>query len=115
MTFDDAFDARLNAAFAQAAEPLETEAEADRFAQKVIERLGRPARKRALMLGGAGSIGSAIAGTQLEGAFASMSDQAEGAMGSFAFFVNPEVLATAAIAIAVGSVALLLPRRLASL
>jgi len=113
MTMDDAFDARLKAAFAQAAEPLETETEADRFSQRVIKQLGNPDRKRILLLGGAGSTGSAIAGTQLEGLLGQVQIPAEGLLSNVGFLMGPEVLAAGAMALAVGMVAMVLPRRLA--
>ncbi|ABI65492.1 MULTISPECIES: hypothetical protein [Maricaulis] len=113
MTMDDAFDARLKAAFAQAAEPLETETEADRFSQRVIKQLANPDRKRILLLGGAGSTGSAIAGTQLEGLLGQVQIPAEGLLSNVGFLMGPEVLAAGAMALAVGMVAMVLPRRLA--
>ncbi|WP_417478446.1 hypothetical protein [Maricaulis sp.] len=113
MTMNDAFDQRLKAAFAEAAEPLNETAEADAFAAKVVARLSHPDRKRALMLGGAGSIGSAIAGTQLEGVFTQVQIPADGLIANFAFLMSPESLAALAMAVALGMVALILPRRLA--
>ena len=113
MTMNDAFDQRLRAAFAEAAEPLNETAEADRFAQKVVTQLSHPDRKRALMLGGAGSIGSAIAGTQLEGVFNQVQIPTDGLMANFAFLMSPESLAALAMAMTLGMVALILPRRIA--
>jgi len=113
MTMDDAFDARLKAAFAQAVEPLETETEADRFAHRVVKQLANPDRKRVLILGGAGSTGSAIAGTQLESVLGQVQIPAEGLLSNVGFLMGPEVLAAGAMALAVGMVAMVLPRRLA--
>ena len=113
MTMEDAFDQRLKAAFAQAAEPLERDAEADAFVEKVKHKLENPDRKRVLMLGGAGSTGSAIAGSKLESVFSNVSLPSEGAVASLAFLATPEALAAAAMAMAVGTVALILPRRIA--
>ena len=96
MTMEDAFDQRLKAAFAQAAEPLERDAEADAFVEKVKHKLENPDRKRVLMLGGAGSTGSAIAGSQLESVFSNVSLPSEGAVASLAFLATPEALAAAA-------------------
>jgi hypothetical protein len=113
MTMNDAFDQRLKAAFAEAAEPLNETAEADRFAQRVVTQLSHPDRKRALMLGGAGSIGSALAGTQLEGVFNHVQVPTDGLLANFAFLMSPETLAALAMAITIGMVALILPRRIA--
>ena len=113
MTMDDAFDERLKAAFADAAAPLERESESERFAKTVVDRLSRPDRKRVLILGGAGSTGSAIAGSQLETLFGNVHMPADGIMASAAFLMSPEVMAAAAMAVAVGVVATVLPRRIA--
>jgi len=113
MTMNDAFDERLKAAFAQAAKPLETEVQADAFANRVVERLSNPNRKRVLILGGAGSTGSAIAGTQLEGVFSGVEIPTDGLLSNVSFLMSPEIMAAAALAIAVGMVAMILPRRLA--
>lgn len=113
MTMDDAFDARLKAAFAQAAEPLETETEAEVFSHRVVKQLSNPDRKRILLLGGAGSTGSAVAGTQLESVLGQIQVPAEGLLANVGFLMGPEVLAAAAMAVAVGMVAMVLPRRLA--
>ncbi|WP_291844688.1 hypothetical protein [Maricaulis sp.] len=113
MTMDDAFDARLKAAFAQAAEPLETETEADIFSHRVVRQLSNPDRKRILLLGGAGSTGSAIAGTQLEGLLGQVHLPTDGLLANVGFLMSPEVMAAAAMAIAVGIVATVLPRRIA--
>lgn len=113
MTMDDAFDQRLKAAFADATAPLERESEADRFTKTVMDRLSNPDRKRVLILGGAGSTGSAVAGTQLEGLFGNVNLPTEGLLANAAFLMSPEVMAAAAMAVAVGMVAVVLPRRLA--
>jgi putative NADH-flavin reductase len=113
MTMNDAFDERLKAAFARAAESLETEKQADAFAHRVVTRLSNPGRKRFIMLGGAGSTGSAVAGTQLEGVLSNVQVPTEGLMANAAFLMSPEVMAAAAIAIAVGTVATILPKRIA--
>ena len=114
MTMDDAFDQRLKAAFADADAPMQRESEADAFMQKVVNRLSSPDRKRVLILGGAGSTGSAIAGTQLEGLFNQVTAPAtDGLLANVAFLMSPEVMAAGAMAIAVGVVAAVLPRRLA--
>lgn len=113
MTMDDAFDARLKAAFADASAPLERESESDSFAKSVVERLSRPDRKRVLILGGAGSTGSAIAGTQLETVFSNLNMPADGLLANAAFLMSPEVLAAVAMAVTVGLVATVLPRRIA--
>lgn len=112
MTMEDAFDQRLKAAFAQAQAPLEQPTEAEAFAHKVVQRLSSPNRKRVLILGGAGSTGSAVAGTQLEGIFSSMPVPADGIMANMAFLMSPEAMAAGALALAAGTVALVLPRRI---
>jgi len=113
MTMDDAFDARLKAAFAQAAEPLETETEAEAFSHRVVKQLSNPDRKRILLLGGAGSTGSAIAGTQLESVIGQMQVPTDGLLANVGFLMSPEALAAGAMAVAVAMVATVLPRRLA--
>ncbi|RKQ95561.1 MULTISPECIES: hypothetical protein [Maricaulis] len=113
MTMDDAFDARLKAAFAQAAEPLETEREAEAFSHRVIKQLSNPDRKRILLIGGAGSTGSAIAGTQLESILGQINVPTDGLMANVGFLMSPEVMAAGAMAVAVAMVAAVLPRRLA--
>lgn len=113
MTIDDAFDARLKAAFANAAAPLERESESEAFAKSVVERLSRPDRKRVLLLGGAGSTGSAIAGTQLESIFNGIQVPNDGLMAGLTFLASPEVMAAGAMAVAVALVAVVLPRRIA--
>jgi hypothetical protein len=113
MTMNDAFDARLKAAFAEAAEPLATETEADAFSHRVVRQLSNPDRKRILILGGAGSTGSAIAGTQLESILGQIHIPTDGVLANVGFLVSPEVMAAAAMAVAVGMVAMVLPRRIA--
>lgn len=114
MTMDEAFDARLRAAFAHAAEPLERDTEAEAFAHKMAQRLARPDRKRTLMLGGAGSTGSAIAGSQLETVFSGFqAPAADGIWAAVGFLATPEAMAAFAMAGAIAIVAAILPRRLA--
>ena len=112
MTMDDAFDARLSAAFAKAAEPLQAEGEADAFSHRVVKQLASPDRKRILILGGAGSTGSAIAGTQLESMLGQFQVPADGLMANIGFLLSPEVMAAGAMAVAVAMVAVVLPRRI---
>ncbi len=112
MTMDDAFDQRLKAAFANAQAPLEQPAEADAFSETVVKRLANPNRKRVLILGGAGSTGSAVAGTQLESVFSGLQVPAEGLVGNLSFLMAPEAMAAGALALAAGMVALVLPRRI---
>lgn len=113
MTMNDAFDERLRAAFADAAAPLERESESERFAKTVTDRLSRPDRKRVLILGGAGSTGSAIAGSQLETIFGNWPVPTDGLLAGAAFLASPEVLAAGAMAVGVALVAAVLPRRIA--
>lgn len=112
MTMDDAFDARLKAAFASANEALETETESNAFAKRVVDKLANPDRKRTLMLGGAGTTGSAVAGTQLESVFSGMQMPTEGLMSNVGMLMSPEAMATVALAFAVGTVAMVLPKRI---
>jgi hypothetical protein len=112
MTMDDAFDARLKAAFASATETLDNEAEENAFAKRVVDKLANPDRKRTLMLGGAGTTGSAVAGTQLESVFSNMQMPTEGLMSNLTLLLSPEAMATVALAFAVGTVALILPKRI---
>lgn len=113
MTMNDAFDERLKAAFAQAAEPVETETEAEAFAKKVAQKLANPDRKRVIILGGAGSTGSAVAGSQLESLFGGVQVPSEGLLANAAFLMSPEAMAAGAMAVAVAMVAVILPRRIA--
>ena len=112
MTMDDAFDERLKAAFAKAAEPLEREEASDAFTHGVMQRLSHPNRKRVLLLGGAGSTGSAIAGSQLEGVMGNLQMPTDGAWATVGLLMTPEALAAAAMAVTLGLVATILPRRL---
>lgn len=111
MTMADAFDARLKAAFARA-EPEPDEA----FAAKVERKLAGGARGRAVMLGGAGACGSAVASTQLEDFFAdvAVSPDAVAWMGDAAViltYVQPQMLAAAALAVMLAGFAFILPSR----
>jgi hypothetical protein len=112
MTIDDAFDARLKAAFA-AAEPEPNEA----FVERVTSRLARSDRRRMLIIGGAGAGGSTIASTQLEALFR----QAESSTGVLSWLgggesvllavIQPETLAAITLALMVSAVAYFLPSR----
>jgi len=110
---DDAFDARLTAAFAAAQPPAD---DTDKFAEQVIARLGRPNRRRFLVLGGAGTTGSAVASSQLEGFFGglNLTDTASGPLGQAAMvfnYVSPETLAAVVLAGLIGAFAFMLPSR----
>lgn len=109
MTMNDAFDERLRAAFA-AAQPDEDEADA--FVKKVRARMSHPMRRRAIILGGAGSTGSAVAGTQLESLFNTFQLPTEGWIASVTAFASPEVMATTVLALMIGGFAFILPRRI---
>jgi hypothetical protein len=113
LTIEDAFDARLKAAFA-AAEPAADEA----FLARVTARLGGPNRRRVLIIGGAGAGGSTIASTQLEDLFSQFgggaADAASSWLGSgsgMLGFVQPETLAAVTLAIMVAAFAFFLPSR----
>lgn len=111
---EDAFDARLKAAFAAAQQPGEDDAK--HFAEAVIARLGRPNRRRTLVIGGAGTTGSALASTQLENLFSGVDlfDPTSSRLGEFAAvfnIVSPEMLAAVMLAAVVAGVAFVLPNR----
>jgi hypothetical protein len=110
MTVEDAFDARLKAAFA-AAEPKD---DAESFTARVTGRLSEPARRRALIIGGAGAGGSTIASTQLQDLYRHATDAASGALGDYGVLLallRPEALAAMTIALMVAVLAFLLPQR----
>lgn len=111
MTTDDAFDAKLAAAFARA-EPEPDPA----FVDAVEKRLASPGRRRVVLVGGAGASGSAIAAGQLEGVFAdfALSPESVSWMGDAAViltYVQPETLAALCLAGMVGALAFVLPQR----
>lgn len=113
MTVEDAFDARLKAAFANAREDYEDDTEsAEAFVKRVQGKVARPDRRRILILGAAGSTGSAVAGTQLETFFQGMSVPNEGLMASLAGFASPEVMAAGVLAIMISGFAFILPKRI---
>jgi hypothetical protein len=108
MTMNDPFDDRLRAAFA-AAEPDQTDAED--FVRRVQSRIKRPDRRRALILGGAGSTGSAVAGTQLEGLFSNPDLlPTDGMMGQVFTYASPETLAAGVLAIMIAGFAIIIPK-----
>lgn len=107
---DDTFDARLVAAFRRAEEAYEDNG----FSERLVARLGdgrRLDRRRLVILGGAGSVGSAAAGVQVQDLVAHM-PMSEGVIGQAVMIVGPETFAAALIAIAIAAAALLLPGRL---
>lgn len=63
MTPEDGFDARLSAVFEKADAQITPDAH---FSQRIEGRLGKTMNPRAIVLGGAGAGGSAIAASQLE-------------------------------------------------
>lgn len=112
MTADDAFDARLRAAFAAAQPPPE-----DAFVERVVTRLDGAGRRRMLVIGGAGAGGSTIASTQLESIIehvrpaADSLDWLSGGGGAMLALLTPETLAAVLIAAAVAVFAIVLPSR----
>lgn len=105
---DAAFDAELQAMFAEAAPP-ERDPE---FVEHVLRGIGRPDRTRLLALGGAGATGSAIAGTQLESLISGAQlDEMSGLFGHAVAFAGPEALVTGVFAIVALGFAWVLPRR----
>lgn len=111
MTIDDAFDERLREAFA-AAEPPSDPA----FAERIARRIAAPDRRRALVVGGAGACGSAVASTQLQSLFEEIRSSAERAQGlgdvaRLLAYVPPETLAAVALALMVTALAVFLPSR----
>ncbi|MEE2524751.1 hypothetical protein V0U79_00100 [Hyphobacterium sp. HN65] len=110
MTMNDPFEDRLRAAFA-AAQPADDDAED--FVKKVQGRLARPDRRRALVLGGAGSTGSAVAGTQLEGFFSNPDLlPTDGIMGQVFTYTSPEMLAAGVLALMIAGFAVVVPKNL---
>lgn len=108
MTMNDPFDDRLRAAFA-AAEPDHSDSED--FVRRVQSRIKRPDRRRALILGGAGSTGSAVAGTQLEGFFTNPDLlPTDGVMGQVFAVTSPETLAAGVLAIMIAGFAIIARR-----
>ncbi len=97
----DDFDAQLRAAF----QSEEAAIPDDGFSERVIARLGHGNRNRYLMLGGAGSIGAAFAGVQVERVFDAL-PTAAGMLGEIQTVVGSETLAAAAMMIVVGIVTL---------
>lgn len=113
MTIEDAFDVRLKAAFADAQEDCETDTEsAEAFVKRVQGKIVRPDRRRMLLLGAAGSTGSAIAGTQLETFFSSVSIPEGSTMAVVAGLASPEVMAAGALALMISGFAFILPKRI---
>jgi len=113
MTMNDPFDDRLRAAFA-AAEPGRDDAiDTEEFVKRVQGRITRPDRRRALILGGAGSTGSAVAGTQLEGFFSNPDLlPADGMIGQVFTYASPEMLAAGVLAIMIAGFAVVIPRQI---
>ena len=111
MTADDAFDARLAAAF-QAAEPPPDAA----FTQRVTGRLAGADRRRVLIIGGAGVAGATIAASQLgtlyrhvtvpEGLAARLGEGA-----GLLVYLQPETLAAVTLAVMATAFAFILPSR----
>lgn len=113
---DDAFDARLRAAF-RAAEPR---ADGESFAADVSVRLARAAAKRRLIVGGAGVAGALVAATQiprlaaafqpLDGVVSRLSDEA-----ALLSYSSPDTVAAAvavlALVVVTSAYALILPSR----
>lgn len=94
------FEHRLQAAFARAEAELEGDAG---FANRVMARLegsGGAAfnRKRLFILGGAGSVGTAAAGSQLEGLIRQI-PMPDGPYAELFLSVGPETIAAAALAL----------------
>lgn len=109
MTIDDAFDARLKAAFA-AQEPPADEA----FEQRIDAGLDKVARRRLLVVGGAGAVGAAIAVTQIMPAFERIRSWAAAAglgdAGGNAY-VQPQMIAVLAVAAVMSALAVFLTAR----
>lgn len=109
MTMDDAFDARLRAAFAAAAE---RQADPEGFARRVLARIARRQRRRLYVLGAAGAAGALLAGTQLLQLFRNLGpvtlDAGQYVPGAVSY--SPEALAAAALALMVAAFAFILPR-----
>ncbi len=112
MTVDDAFDARLRAAF-QAAEPKD---DAEAYAQALTARLERSARVRLCLVGGAGALGAAVASAQL-GALQGLLSSAGGVLTQLgddaarSSYSPAEIVAALALAALGMAFALTLPSR----
>jgi len=110
MTMNDPFEDRLRSAFA-AVEPDHDDVED--FVKKVQSRIARPDRRRALVLGGAGSTGSAVAGTQLEGFFSNPDLlPVDGIAGQVFTYTSPEMLAAGVLAIMIAGFAIVIPKQI---
>ena len=110
MTMSDPFEDRLRSAFA-AIEPDPIDAED--FVKKVQGRIKRPDRRRALVLGGAGSTGSAVAGTQLEGFFSNPDLlPVDGIAGQVFTYASPEMLAAGVLAVMIAGFAIVIPKQI---
>jgi len=81
----------------------------DGFALKVVARLGQRRRRRTLLLGGTGSIGSAIAGAQMTNLFGDVPAVEAGGM---TLTFSGDVLAACVVALTVAIFAVALPDRI---
>jgi len=103
---DEAFDAELQAMFADVAPPENDPV----FVEHVVQKLAKPERTRLLALGGAGATGSAVAGTQLEALISRAPiEEMHGVFGQALGFVGPEALVTVVLALVALGFAWILP------
>lgn len=85
----------------------------DGFSVRVIHKIAQRRRRKAVMVGLAGSIGSAIAGAQVTAVVSAMPAMAatNEATQSLLTAVSPETIATSALAGVVALIALIVPNR----
>lgn len=113
MTMNDPFEDRLRSAFAAAEPGRDDPIDAAEFVKRVQSRIKRPDRRRALVLGGAGSTGSAVAGTQLEGFFSNPDLlPSDGVIGQVFTYASPEMLAAGILAIMIAGFAIIIPKQI---
>lgn len=105
MTMDDAFDAKLKAAFNRADAQIVASQE---FVEGLVKKVGRSNRQRWLILGSAASLGSVIAASQLE----RLADQFKFETGIYAqifAIMPPEAMTSIVLAAIMAGFGLVLP------
>ncbi len=105
MTMDDAFDAKLRAAFAAADAQIMASAE---FVEHLTRKLGQTNRQRWMVLGSAASLGSLIAASQLE-RLAGEYKFETGVFAQIFAIMPPEAITSIALAAIMAAFGLVLP------